>query len=322
MKATYRVARMVTLRRSTALAVSLAAVLLAACERGPALSRCDPEAPYVTALQDGRLSPPSSPAAGDFWQSPADGMILKYVPAGDFVMGAAEDDPYGTPDERPQHEVLLDAFWIDATEVTNAMYSLCVREGSCTTPAKDSSLSRKLYFPEPSCAGYPVVEVSWQQAYEYCQWAGRRLPTEAEWEKAARGTDGRMYPWGNEPPTGELANFCGTDCTNEANAPTVDDGFFDTSPVGAYPDGASPYGALDMAGNVWEWVADWGRADYYSSSPSANPLGPASGEARVARGGSFMSPPEGMRVTVRAFLSPDVSAGAFGGFRCAISAVP
>lgn len=300
----------------------VALVFLTACARSAAPTGCRPPLPQAEPSGSVPASPPEGASSGDAWASPVDGMVLRFVPAGSFRMGATEQDVFASPDERPEHIVELDAFWIDSTEVTNAMYGMCVEDGACTPVAEDRSFSRSRYHSDPSCGGYPVIEVSWYQADAYCRWAGRRLPTEAEWEKAARGTDGRIYPWGNSPPTGSVANLCGTDCPNELRAAGIEDGFYDTSPVGAYPQGASPYGALDMAGNVWEWVADWGRADYYSVSPSVNPSGPETGDVRVARGGSFMSPPDGLRVTTRAFLSPESSTGAFGGFRCALSATP
>jgi formylglycine-generating enzyme required for sulfatase activity len=210
--------------------------------------------------------------------SPKDGMTLMYIPAGEFLMGATYSaEPQESKTERgrfvvvnedPQHTVYLDAYWIDQTEVTQEMYARCVAEGDCA---------------QPNCANsgdnYPVVCVSWYDAKDYCTWAGRQLPTEAQWEKAARGTDGRIYPWGDAPATCEYAvindgtgsGFCG-----QGN---------NVSPVGSKPKGVSPYGALDMAGNTWEWVADWYAEDYYQDSPRNNPTGPDTGQTRVVRGG-------------------------------------
>jgi formylglycine-generating enzyme required for sulfatase activity len=208
------------------------------------------------------VPPPAVAEAGQVWVSPTDGAEMAYVPAGEFIMGSDE----GGSDERPVHTVYLDAFYIDKTEVTNAQYRKCVEAGGCDTPVKTT------YYDNADYSQHPVVYVSWNDADDYCRWAGKRLPTEAEWEKAARGTDGRTYPWGE-----------GIDC-DHAQYGGCGGG---TAPVGSKPKGASPYGTLDMAGNVWEWVADWYDSDYYSQSPGRNPPGPDSGVGRVLRGGSL-----------------------------------
>ena len=169
------------------------------------------------------------------------------------------------------HKVYLDAFWIDRTEVTNAMYAMCVLAKKCPVPNKTSSLKRSDYYSNPLYADFPVINVTWTYADAYCTWAGRRLPSEAEWEKAARGTEGKDYPWGNTMPGCSLLDY--SRCVG------------DTVAVGSYPLGASPYGALDMAGNAWEWVNDWYSNTYYNDSLRNNPLGPASGNGRVVRGG-------------------------------------
>jgi formylglycine-generating enzyme required for sulfatase activity len=191
---------------------------------------------------------------------------MVYVPAGEFLMGSTEDDPDAHPEEKPQHAVYLDAFWIDRTEVTNDQYRKCMEAGACREPGcwDDGDLN---------APNQPVVCMNWADAQDYAAWVGGRLPTEAEWEKAARGTDGRIYPWGNNPPDCDRTNHEG--CAGKA------------LPVGSHPDGASPYGVLDMAGNVREWVADWYDTDYYSQSPLRNPQGPESGSFRVLRGASF-----------------------------------
>jgi eukaryotic-like serine/threonine-protein kinase len=225
-------------------------------------------------------APAASPQVSD-----KDGMTLLDVPAGEFKMGAASSDTQASSDEKPQHTVYLDAFWIDQIEVTNAMYAKCVAAGACRASASTKSDTRASYYGNPQFDTYPVMYVSWDDARQYCTWAGRRLPTEAEWEKAARGTDGPLYPWGNQPPDKTRLNY---------NSEVVD-----TTQVGAYPAGASPYGALDMAGNVWEWVADWYDEKYYTDSPDRNPAGPTSGEYRVLRGGSWNSGATSMRASAR-----------------------
>jgi serine/threonine-protein kinase len=227
-----------------------------------------------------------------------DGMVMVYVPAGEFSMGSNN----GEDDERPVHSVTLDAFWIDQTEVTNGMYAMCVDAGKCSPPSSIESQNRPSYYGNSAFAEYPVVHVSWNAATAYCAWAGGRLPTEAEWEKAARGTDGRIYPWGNQSPSGTLLNFNGN--------------LDDTSRVGNYSAGASPYGALDMAGNVWEWVSDFYDKDYYRNSTKNNPPGALAGLSHVLRGGAYYQDMSGIRSTDRYMGAPTV-AYSFIGFRCA-----
>ena len=228
------------------------------------------------------------------------------IPAGSFQMGCDPSNPAGScqDDEQPLRTVTLDAYSIDKYEVTNARYQACVDAGACEPPQEAGSYTRDAYFGNPEFANYPVIQVTWHQATAFCAWEGARLPTEAEWEKAARGTDGRMYPWGDQAPTQELANF--------------DKNVGDTTPVGSYPAGASPYGVMDMAGNVWEWVSDWYDSAYYSQSPTDNPQGPATGGSRVLRGGSW-SLDSDVRSTYRSYYSPSRWSGYYGGFRCARS---
>ena len=242
---------------------------------------------------------------------------IVFVPAGEFIMGSPEGEGYDNED--PQHTVYLDAFYISKYEVTNAEYKKCVDAGACDPPSKNSSSIRDSYYGNPEYDNYPVIWVSWYDAQAYCEWKGKRLPTEAEREKAARGTDGREYPWGNSVPGGNKANYCDVNCGRVSEKDSsVDDGYADTAPVGSYEAGKSPYGAYDMAGNVWEWVADWYDADYYSKSPERNPQGPNSGLYRVLRGGSGFSNLSYARCASRAWYDPGIRSPN-SGFRCAAS---
>jgi formylglycine-generating enzyme required for sulfatase activity len=238
-----------------------------------------------------------APQPGDAQTRSKDGMVMVYVPAGSFAMGSDEFD-----DEKPIHTVYLDTFWIDRTEVSNAQYRRCVEAGVCQVPTT-CDLGDPTY-DDGSKKDHPVVCVNWSQARTYCEWAGARLPTEAQWEKAARGTDGRTYPWGDSQPDCNRAQYGGCDGQ--------------TVPVGSIAAGTSPYGALDIAGNVWEWVADWYDADYYASSPERNPPGPATGAGRVLRGGSWGSHWYSVRAAYRESGYPPARSYRIG-FRCAVS---
>jgi formylglycine-generating enzyme required for sulfatase activity len=238
--------------------------------------------------------PPAQAALGETWLRPTDGMIMAYVPAGTFQMGTNEIGPHVDHGESPQHAVTLDGFWIDQIEVTCAQYAaflnvhgnrtanggIAVRFGQGYVRIEQVGQE---YQSRPYAVSYPVVMVTWYGAEEYCQWVGARLPTEAEWEYAARGPDPVLYPWGNDAPTCDQANF--GDCARNLDE------------TGVRPAGASWCGAQDMAGSVWEWVADWYGP--YPSTPQVNPTGPASGDFRVMRGGGWHSPWWQIRTTAR-----------------------
>jgi serine/threonine-protein kinase len=312
----------------------------------PPQAQSSPPASVSTSpLETETLSPSPSPIATVTQSariSPNDGMELVHVPAGEFIRGASADDiaalfrmcpkcPLDSLlDAQPQAIIHLDAFWMDKTEVTNAQFAKFVDAIGYRTTAETSNaysyvqdLRLRDFVSVPDAewrrpqgknsninnkGDHAVTQISWQDAAAYCEWAGRRLPTEAEWEKAARGADGRMFPWGNRPPQLTDLNF---DFLHGAIVA-----------VGSYPNGASPYGVLDMSGNVWEWVADYYDESYYNNTPGVNPSGPNTGEGRVLRGGSWASEYDPYLVFVTTYyrlwnyeyISSDVL-----GFRCAIS---
>jgi len=237
----------------------------------------------LTPFDSGAGVPSAIPDSADI------SMVL--IPAGQFTMGSDNGDT----DEQPVHTVYLNDFYIDKYEVTNALYKDCVTAGVCAQPQNVRNYDNSQY------ANHPVVYVDWYMAKAYCEWRGSQLPTEAQWEKAARGTDGRTYPWGE-----------GIVC-NKANYLSC---VGDTKPVGSYEDGKSPYGLYDMAGNVWEWTADWYSDTYYRSSPAENPPGPDSGQHRVLRGGALNQDVYLLRDSARLGVDP---ANVFLGFgiRCA-----
>lgn len=260
-----------------------------------------PETPQPTATTP---APTASPPAGTPIATPPSGMVE--VPEGTFQMGCDTDnDPFCGDDQRPLHNVSLAAYYIDKNEVTNARYKACVDAGVCTAPNPTSSATRSSYYGNAAYAQYPVLNVTWGQADVFCQWDNKRLPTEAEWEKAARGSAGtQRFPWGGAEPDCARANYDG--CVG------------DTDQAGNRAAGASPYGLLDMSGNVWEWVSDWYDEDYYQSSSGVNPTGPETGYGRVVRGGSWYSSESFLTVTNRSWFEPG-QADDETGFRCARS---
>jgi formylglycine-generating enzyme required for sulfatase activity len=242
------------------------------------------------------------------------------IPAGEFIMGGVDGE--AEDDEIPQHVVYLDSFWIDRTEVTVAKYNQCVEAGYCYLNNYQSTEISTDYYTNPFYSNYPILDVSWKNASDYCSWVGKRLPTEAEWEKAARGMNVQIFPWGDQSPQSNHANMCDANCLLEFANTGINDGYTSLAPVGSYPNGASPYGLMDMAGNVWEWTADWYDVNYYPSSPSNNPTGPSSGSERVVRGGGWDSRTRSLRASNRLSHHPlDFYSGSLG-FRCVSNATP
>jgi formylglycine-generating enzyme required for sulfatase activity len=243
-----------------------------------------PIVPTIVSIDTAVVTATSSPINQRF--SPIDGMPQVFIPAGKFRMGGM--DARSAPDERPAHYVEMHAYWMDQLEVTNAMYLLCIKRGGCTSPQSFKSQRRQKYFNNPEFNDYPVIYITWGQANAFCTWAGERLPSEAEWERAARGDDWRTFPWGEDKANGLLANY------NMIVG--------DTSRVGTYPLGASPFGVLDMAGNVAEWTNDFYGGNIYASLDGAtNPTGPetTSSYMRVVRGGSLGDAEINIRVPKR-----------------------
>jgi formylglycine-generating enzyme required for sulfatase activity len=245
------------------------------------------------------------------------GARMLYVPRGVFRMGNDEGDP----DERPAFIVRVDAFFIDETEVTNGQYRQCVTEGECPPPFSEGATFHPAYYGDARYDDYPVIYVTWYQAEAFCAWREARLPSEAEWERAASFDPINLiktqYPWG-DLFDGELVNYCDRNCPRDNQDLAVDDGHQDTARVGSYPDGQSHIGALDMAGNVMEWVADWYDADYYAEATDINPLGPLEGETKSIRGGSWLSAADDVRTTSRSHFEPLVFRANLG-FRCAVT---
>ncbi len=250
-------------------------------------------------------------------QNEKDGSVMLLVPSGEFLMGTSPEEASwlierGADEQRllpemPQHKIYLDAFYIDQFEITNAQYQAFL---------DDTGREPPLHWQDERLNGddQPVAGVSWEDASAYCQWAGKRLPTEAEWEKASRGIDSRLYPWGDvfDIRWCNLALITASGTYSPVYDITVE--------VDSYPEGASPYGAMNMAGNVREWVADRYDPDYYQLSPTHNPQGPRRGEQRVIRGGAWYDTPLGLRCTTRYHAEPTDLNNRYEGFRCAIDA--
>ena len=293
------------------------------CSVGLAVAACWAETiPSHLGNQGPRYEPGTTPSklgwgpddqayADRFVVNPQDGAEMIWVPAGEFTMGGPSNGSIVSGQENPEHKVMLSAFWMDNTEVTNEQYgkflawirktgdhSKCFK-GKWATKDHTPSLWRDAKWNGPK---QPVVGVNWYDAYAYAAWAGKRLPTEAQWEKAARGTDGREYPWGNQWEAGKR------DSSGSRKGVTAD--------VGSCPEGVSPYGCLDMAGSLWEWCADRYRPMPYQSSPLRNPVGPASGSERVRRGGSWANDQSDCRSTLRNRAVPGYRSR-YSGFRCA-----
>ena len=259
--------------------------------------------PKPTSTETRIPSPTATLGVGSTMISTKDGMTLLYVPAGEFTMGNNSNISVKYADERPMHKVNVASFWIDQTEVTNEMWALCVQANVCEPPDR-YSMTRENYYGATEFADYPViVSYDWDKAKTYCEWAGRRLPTEAEWEKAARGTDGSTYPWGE-----------GVDC-NKANYGNC---VGDTPEAGKYPAGGSIYGALDMAGNVWEWVSSLYKTYPYSGIDGREDLN-TDDFSRVMRGGSWLDSGTDVRSDIRSWGIPPIDNTLTVGFRCARS---
>lgn len=265
------------------------------------------------------------------------------IPGGEFWMGSA--DGVGLDDERPRHRVQLSPYCIDRTEVTVAAYRACVDNGACPAATTDnyytnevqdeasrrtrSVLNEFCNWNRSNAANHPINCITWAHADAYCRFRGGRLPTEAEWEFAARGTDERRYPWGGAAPDARRLNVCGAECARYAREHGInhdqlhagEDGWVGTAPVGSFPQGASPYGALDLAGNVSEWVADWWSASYPSSAGTVrDPSGPDTGDHRVGRGSSWVTNNEELaRASHRMQWLRPTATSSFLGFRCARS---
>ena len=300
-------------------------VMKQASEEPPPLTAID-DRPLTDGVTPSRVDPPT--VADPLITRPApscpDRMVP--IPAGRFLMGSA--DGVGTPGEHPAHWVTLDAFCMDRTEVTVARYRECARAGNCvaapTTPSTGADWSEVCNGDRIDRDTHPINCISWQAADAFCGWATGRLPTEAEWELAARGSMGRDFPWGATMPSESLLNACGPECAEtmggEASAFSAEDGWLGTAPVGTFPNGASMYGVLDMAGNVAEWTGT--RYGRYGYEHTVNPEGPRTGATRVVRGGGWLDLQfDRFRAARRDAQAPGYR-GRSVGFRCVRSLAP
>jgi formylglycine-generating enzyme required for sulfatase activity len=275
--------------------------------------------PTATAVPPTATAVPTL-APGALQRRGKDNAEMVYIPAGEFTLGEAAS----------ARTIYLDAFWMDKFEVTNAQFQQFVDATGYKTDAEKQGWGFEytnvwqrmegISWRAPRGAGstiqlaFPVVLVSWNDANAYCAWAGKRLPTEAEWEKAARGSDARVFPWGNQWD-GTRLNFCDSNCAYAWKDASVNDRYAEVAPVGSYAANASPYGVLDLAGNVWEWTADWFDADYPRTMPTRNPIGPTSGQLKVLRGGAWSIDAFYARATSRFAQPPDFRERSVG-FRC------
>lgn len=287
----------------------------------------------ILVLALAQCAPAEVPQLGDSRERQIDSQVMVFVPPGEFSMGIdhigmryaiqlckevkADVGPgtcQGTSfaNEMPAHEVELDGFWIDRTEVSNRQYLFCVEDEECSEPSDMSSFTRESYFGSTTYSDYPVIWVTRDQAAEYCSWAGGRLPTEAEWEYAARGPESLTFPWGNDFESSR-ANYCDASCAYGVVDPSYDDGYPETAPVGSFPSGVSWCGVLDMAGNVREWVSDW--FGYYAVDTQANPGGREEGQSFIPKGGCWLDTPDDLRSSNRGENTPDYTRHKVG-FRC------
>lgn len=305
----------------------LTVTLIGSC--GTANPTAPPEQPATRTEPTHAPTVRPSPSQGETRTRPIDGMVILYVPGGSFQMGSTEPEVdeaiilctqhYNICNrwyymrEHPQHSVSLAGFWLDQTEVTNAQYRRCVEAGMCEEPATCKKGTPT--YADPDKSEHPVVCVSWQDAQAYCQWAGARMPTEAEWEYAARGEQRRIFPWGDQFDGARL-NYCDVNCTAAHADTRYDDGFVQTSPVGSYPTGASWTGALGMGGNVSEWVSDW--LEPYTPEAASNPSDPPEGNEKLLKGCSWFGHPTYCRGATRPSVDPGTRFD-YLGFRCAAS---